>query len=326
VSYNITPIWQFKDDSQIGIDKVPLNSLIYVQSLKQFFTKISDSGIASDTKISDVLSNSNIFKSITKEQVNSDWSATSGLAQILNKPTTVAGYGITDAYTKADVDNKDVDTLTSSKSYTDTAIARLVDSAPSTLDTLNKIADQMSKDESGVAALTTVIGTKAPIDSPTFTGTPKSTTPASGDNSTNIATTAFVSDAVKSYIPPKLANGRVLTVTGDVSFTTPAFDGSSDIAATATLPNIAQAGTYSLVTVNSKGLVTAGGSLPAYTQEVIADDGQTKITLNGAKGSYFSVYKNGVRTSSSDWSVSGTTLTFNDALSKNDVIVIDSIN
>jgi uncharacterized protein (TIGR02145 family) len=36
--------------------------------------------------------------------VNADWSATSGDAQILNKPTTVAGYGITDAATKAYVD------------------------------------------------------------------------------------------------------------------------------------------------------------------------------------------------------------------------------
>lgn len=32
----------------------------------------------------------------------------------------------------------------------------------------------------------------APIASPTFTGTPKATTPTTADNSTNIATTAFV--------------------------------------------------------------------------------------------------------------------------------------
>lgn len=38
--------------------------------------------------------------------VNADWNATSGDAQILHKPTTVAGYGITDAYTKTEVDEK----------------------------------------------------------------------------------------------------------------------------------------------------------------------------------------------------------------------------
>ena len=36
--------------------------------------------------------------------VQSDWSAVSGDAQILNKPTTISGYGITDAYTKTQVD------------------------------------------------------------------------------------------------------------------------------------------------------------------------------------------------------------------------------
>lgn len=38
--------------------------------------------------------------------VNADWDAPSGDAQILNKPTTISGYGITDAYTKGEIDNK----------------------------------------------------------------------------------------------------------------------------------------------------------------------------------------------------------------------------
>jgi hypothetical protein len=38
-------------------------------------------------------------------QVNADWNAVSGLAQILNKPTTISGYGITDAYTKTQIDS-----------------------------------------------------------------------------------------------------------------------------------------------------------------------------------------------------------------------------
>lgn len=38
--------------------------------------------------------------------------------------------------------------------------------------------------------------TRAPLDSPTFTGTPRAPTPVSTDNSTNIATTAFVKTAL----------------------------------------------------------------------------------------------------------------------------------
>ena len=41
---------------------------------------------------------------IPAAQVNSDWNANSGVAEILNKPTTLSGYGITDAYTENDVD------------------------------------------------------------------------------------------------------------------------------------------------------------------------------------------------------------------------------
>ena len=39
--------------------------------------------------------------------VNADWNATSGDAEILNKPTTISGYGITDAYTKTEINAKE---------------------------------------------------------------------------------------------------------------------------------------------------------------------------------------------------------------------------
>jgi hypothetical protein len=48
----------------------------------------------------------------------------------------------------------------------------------------------------GTSNITVYDSTKAPINSPTLTGTPRSVTPPADDNSTRIATTAFV----KSYI------------------------------------------------------------------------------------------------------------------------------
>jgi hypothetical protein len=50
--------------------------------------------------------------------VNADWNATSGDALILNKPTTIAGYGITDAYTKTELNNGQLD----NRYYTETEI------------------------------------------------------------------------------------------------------------------------------------------------------------------------------------------------------------
>ena len=38
--------------------------------------------------------------------VNADWNATTGDSQILNKPNTLTGYGITDAYTKTEINTK----------------------------------------------------------------------------------------------------------------------------------------------------------------------------------------------------------------------------
>lgn len=53
---------------------------------------------------------------------------------------------------------------------------------------------------SNVDGLQTALNAKAPLASPTFTGTPKAPTAASGTNTTQIATTAFVQTAVESKI------------------------------------------------------------------------------------------------------------------------------
>jgi len=104
-----------------------------------------------------------------------------------------------------------------------TEISGLIDSAPEQLDTLNELANALADDSAFATTVTDLIATKAPIESPTFTGTvsgitstmvglgnvtneSKATmftnpvftgtttapTPTAGDNSTKIATTAYV--------------------------------------------------------------------------------------------------------------------------------------
>ncbi|MCR5194653.1 MAG: hypothetical protein K6B71_04005 [Alphaproteobacteria bacterium] len=54
------------------------------------------------TNVSEFTNNANyITAADVPAQVNADWNATSGAGEILNKPTTLAGYGITDAATSA---------------------------------------------------------------------------------------------------------------------------------------------------------------------------------------------------------------------------------
>ena len=60
------------------------------------------------------------------------------------------------------------------------------------------------------------------------------------------------------------ANGRTIALTGDVTGTSAAFDGSAALSFAATLANSGvAAGTYLKVTVDAKGRVTAGSSMTA---------------------------------------------------------------
>jgi hypothetical protein len=57
------------------------------------------------------------------------------------------------------------------ETYVNTAVSNLVDSAPGTLDTLNELAAALGDDENFATTVTDSLALKAPIASPTFTGT-----------------------------------------------------------------------------------------------------------------------------------------------------------
>ena len=65
----------------------------------------------------------------------------------------------------------------------------------------------------------------APITSPTFTGSPKAPTPATGDSSTQLATTAFVQQSVGAVAVPNATTtvaGKVMLATvADINSTVP---------------------------------------------------------------------------------------------------------
>jgi hypothetical protein len=90
------------------------------------------------------------------------------------------------------------------KTYADnaasTAVAAVVNSAPEALNTLKELADALTADESAAATLSTLVGTKAPIASPTFTGTVSGITKAmvglsSVDNTADTAKPVSTSQA-----------------------------------------------------------------------------------------------------------------------------------
>jgi len=57
------------------------------------------------------------------------------------------------------------------ESFVGTAISNLIDTAPTALNTLNELAAALNDDANFATTVTTALGTKAPINNPTFTGT-----------------------------------------------------------------------------------------------------------------------------------------------------------
>lgn len=56
-----------------------------------------------------------------------------------------------------------------------------------------------------------------------------------------------------------LATGRTISITGDLSYTSPSFDGTGNVTATGTLATVnSNIGSFTKITINDKGLATAG--------------------------------------------------------------------
>lgn len=80
------------------------------------------------------------------------------------------------------------------------ALASLVNASPVALDTLKELANALGNDPNFAATVSTQLGLKAPIASPALTGTPTAPTAALGNNSTQLANTAFVTAAIAALV------------------------------------------------------------------------------------------------------------------------------
>lgn len=126
-------------------------------------TKVEDSTTNGNIKINGTETNvyshpnsgvtAGTYKSVT---VNAQGHVTAG-----SNPTTLSGYGITDAETKTDASAK----LTEAKSYADTAATKvkndLLNGAGSAYDTLKELGDLISENVDAIDALETVAAGKA---------------------------------------------------------------------------------------------------------------------------------------------------------------------
>ena len=145
-----------------------------------------------------------------------------------NKANTLAGYGITDAFTKDEISSKissvyrykgSVETKTDlpSENLTEGDVYNVKDTGDNyawvaPVGELAGFWDKLAGDID--------LSSYATLNNPEFTGEPKAPTVLEGDNSTKIATTAFVKNAIDKVdaIPSQTGNsGKLLTTDGSVA-------------------------------------------------------------------------------------------------------------
>lgn len=114
--------------------------------------------------------------------------ANPGLTGIPTAPTAAAGTNTTQIATTA---------------FVQAIITALIGGAPSSLNTLNKLSSAIGNDPIFSANVNAALVQKAPLASPSLTGTPTAPTAPAGDSSTQLSTTAFVAAALIALLPKR---------------------------------------------------------------------------------------------------------------------------
>jgi hypothetical protein len=214
-----------------------------------------------------------------------------------------------------------------------TAVSNLVDGAPALLDTLNELALALGDSPDTITNLTTLVGTKAPLENPALTGVPTAPTAAADTNTTQIATTAFAkaeADAAQSAAASDATTKADAAQAAAISAaaadaTTKANNAKSGAEATAaadatTKANAAQAAAIA----HADALTTsdvAEGSAQYFTDarakssaaDLLVGATKTNITITGTGAGLTITAENGVADSTTTDLAEGTNLYFTNA-------------
>lgn len=191
----------------------------------------------------------------------------------------------------ADEKGSAANALASAQSYTDNKIADLINSAPTTLDTLGEIAAAMAENDDVVAALETSIGNKANVSDLEDMQTQVDALQTKvGDTEVSTQISNAIAENNKNYYTASEVDGKFETL-GDVGgnadevqadldayktandAAVQAAQAKADAAVVANQPIVGS--TYAKITYDSKGLVTGGADLSA---DDIPEIGINKVT------------------------------------------------
>ena len=188
-----------------------------------------------------------------------------------------ATYGTT-------MDTTDNSTRVATTAFVQSIKNALVNNAPSTLNTLGQIATSINNDTQFAITVNNALALKAPLASPTLTGTPTAPTAASGTNTTQLATTAFVQTAVSPLATTEYVNNSIVPKADTTYVNTKTNDKYSNVTVdNATLTFTNGAGSTKAVTVNNVSNANAASTATTATYaNIINITRDNEITLNGS--------------------------------------------
>lgn len=150
------------------------------------------------TKLSGVATSATANDTDTNLKARGNHTGTQAQSTVVNLTTDLAAKAalaspaLTGTPTAPTPSTSDDTTKLATTAFVKAALATLISGAPGLLDTLDEMAAALGDDPNFAATMTTLIGQKAPLSSPTLTGTPTAPTADPEESSSQIANTAYV--------------------------------------------------------------------------------------------------------------------------------------
>ncbi|MBP1852114.1 hypothetical protein [Rhizobium halophytocola] len=121
------------------------------------------------------------------------------LTQQLQEKAPLASPALTGTPTAPTPDTADNGNIIATTAFVQAVKAAVLGPVAAKFDTLAKLAAAMGGDENFATTLNQALALKAPLASPVFTGTPSAPTQGLGEDSTRLANTAFVQNALDDF-------------------------------------------------------------------------------------------------------------------------------
>lgn len=224
-----------------------------------------------------------------------------GLVTAGTNPTTIAGYGITDAQPL------DAELTALAALSTNGIIVKTAAGATTTRSVAVTGTGLSITNADGVSGNPTVTSNATSLN----TVSTIVARDASGNFSAGTISAALSGNATTAST---LATSCSISITGDGTWTT-SFNGGANVTSAFTLATVATAGTYANVTINAKGLVTSGNNTPTITGGSINNTPIGATTVSTGAFSTLTTTGNtivgGVLTVTGNLIVNGTTTTVN---------------